>query len=50
MTFTSGRMTQTRVRVPNEGAPVFNLTVEDSFLDDPGYRTGFVTLRVEEGI
>ncbi len=50
VTFTSGRMTQTRVRVPNEGAPVFNLTVEDSFLDDPGYRTGFVTLRVEEGI
>ncbi len=30
VTFTSGRMTQTRVRVPNEGAPVFNLTVEDS--------------------
>ena len=50
VTFKSGRMTQTRVRVPNEGAPVFNLTVEDSFLDDPGYRTGFVTLRVEEGI
>jgi len=50
VTFTSGRMTQTRVRVPNEGAPQFSLRVEDSFLDDTGYRTGFVTLRVEEGI
>jgi hypothetical protein len=50
VTFTSGRMTQTRVRIPNEGAPQFSLRVEDSFLDDTGYRTGFVTLRVEEGI
>jgi len=50
VTFTNGRVTQTRVRIPSEGAPVFNLAVEDSFLDDTGYRTGFVTLRVEEGI
>ncbi len=50
VTFTTGRMTQTRVRVPNDAPPQFALTVEDSFLDDTGYRTGFVTIRVEEAI
>ena len=50
VTFRSGRMDEVRVRVPNEMAPKFSLRVEDSFLDDTGYRTGFVTMRVEEGI
>ena len=50
VSFTTGRMTATKVRVPNDIPPQFSLTVEDSFLDDPGYRTGFVNIRLEEAI
>ena len=50
ITFTSGRMTQTRVRVPNDIPPQFDLNIVDSGGKDTGYRTGFVTIRVEEGI
>lgn len=50
VTFTAGRMTQTRVRVPNDIPPQFDLNVVDSGGQDTGRRTGFVTIRVEEGI
>jgi len=50
VTFTAGRMTQTRVRVPNDVPPQFDLSVVDSFGQDTGRRTGFVRIRVEQGI
>ena len=50
LTFTAGRMTQTRVRVPNDIPPQFDLSVVDSFGQDTGRRTGFVRIRVEQGI
>ena len=50
VTFTAGRMTQTRVRVPNDVPPQFDLSVVDSFGKDTGRRTGFVRIRVEQGI
>ena len=50
VTFKSGRMTQTKVRIPNDAPPQFNLTVADSSGKDTGYRTGYISVRVEEGI
>jgi len=50
LTFTTGRQAQTRVKVPNGQSPVWDLTVEDSSADEPGWRTGYCTIRVEEGI
>jgi hypothetical protein len=43
-------MTQAKVRVPNDIPPQFDLNVVDSGGQDTGRRTGFVTIRVEEGI
>jgi len=50
VTFTAGGMTQALVKVPNDRAPVFNLSVVDSNKNRRGYRTGTITVRVEEGI
>ena len=50
LTFTAGRMAQTKVRIPNDAPPQFNLTVADSSGKDTGYRTGYISVRVEEGI
>ena len=50
VTFTAGRMTQAKVRVPNDIPPQFDLNVVDSFGKDTGRRTGFVRIRVEQGI
>ena len=49
-TFTIGRLTQTRVRVPEGSPPVLNLTVKEADGTNVGYRTGFVTMRVVEGV
>ena len=49
-TFQTGRMAQTRVYVPNDRPPVFDLTVVESAGRNLGYRTGFVTMHVEEGV
>jgi hypothetical protein len=50
VTFTAGRMTQARVRIPNDAPPQFDLSVVDSFGKDTGRRTGIVRIRVEQGI
>ncbi|MCB7128062.1 MAG: hypothetical protein J3T61_00800, partial [Candidatus Brocadiales bacterium] len=49
VTFTWGGMTQTRVRVPNDTPPVFDLESLNDRHQALGYRTGKVTMRVEEG-
>jgi len=50
VTFTAGGMDQVRVKVPNDSPPLFNLSVVNSNVNRAGYRTGFITMRVEEGI
>ena len=50
VTFTTGRQAQTKVKVPNDRPPVWELSIEDSQGQDTGYRTGFITLILEEGI
>lgn len=50
VTFTIGRMTQTRVRVAMERPPVLNLQLRDSVARQLGQRTGTVTVTVEEAI
>lgn len=50
VTFTIGRMTQTRVRVPNDNPPIFHFDIVNSTAQQLGQRTGTCTIRVEEGI
>jgi hypothetical protein len=50
LTFTAGGMAQTRVKIPNDRPPVFDLAVVDSNKNRRGYRTGTISVRVEEGI
>jgi hypothetical protein len=50
VTFTAGGMSQVRVKVPNDSPPQFNLSVVDSNKNRRGYRTGWVTMRVDEGV
>ena len=49
-TFQSGRMTQQRVRMPNNSPPVGTFSVEESSDNNLGYRTGTIAVRVEAGI
>ena len=50
LTFTAGGMSQTRVKIPNDRPPVFDLAVVDSNKNRRGYRTGTISVRIEEGI
>jgi hypothetical protein len=50
LTFTAGGMSQARVKIPNDRPPVFDLAVVDSNKNRRGYRTGTISVRVEEGI
>lgn len=50
VTFTAGRDAQTRVQVPNDFKPEFRLQTVGGDRANRGYRTGFVVMRVEEGI
>lgn len=46
--FTAGGMSAANVRVPNGSPPVFDLWVVGSVGRERGYRTGYVTMRVQE--
>jgi hypothetical protein len=48
--FEYGRSGRLRVRVPNDTPPVWHETLRDSSMSSSGYRTGTVTITVEEGI
>lgn len=50
VTFTIAQETQTNVRIPNDRPPIFNLTTINASGAVLGDRTGFITVRVEEGI
>ena len=50
VTYTAGGATQRRVKVPHNEQPVLDLEVRGADVSNRGYRTGFATMVLEEGI